>query len=72
MASIMKATEQDFADLAAAANLAKDSGDAELAHRLDILARKANASCTNKKFPVAPFLHGASGITWQQVPSCLI
>lgn len=72
MAAIMKATEQDFTDLATAAQLAKDSGDQKLADRLDILARKANANITNTKFPVNPFLSGAKGISWRQVPSCLI
>lgn len=72
MAAIMKATEQDFTDLAEAAQLALDSGDRELAMRLDILARKANANISNRKFAPIKRLCRGNNISWREVPSTFI
>lgn len=67
-------TEQDFTDLAEAANLALADGQPELAQRLDRLARIANL------FLSTQFANLATGglrppgpkKTWRDIPSTLI
>ncbi|RKZ87366.1 MAG: hypothetical protein DRQ39_04315 [Gammaproteobacteria bacterium] len=66
----MRLTEQHFEDLASAAWLAKESGDDELAERLDVMARKANLECSRAEFAKIPSLgsHGPR-LEWQDMPS---
>lgn len=66
----MRLTEQHFEDLADAAWLAKDHGSAELAERLDIMARKANLECARAETAKLPSLgsHGPR-LKWQDMPS---
>ena len=66
----MRLTEQHFTDLADAAWLAKDHGSAELAERLDIMARKANLECTRIACPTVPGTASLeSRLKWQDMPS---
>lgn len=67
----MRLTQQHFEDLASAAWLAKDSGDDELAERMDIMARKANLEVTRMQNPETPFSSGVSRLKWQDMPSVL-
>jgi len=67
----MRLTEQHFEDIVSAAWLAKESGDEELAARLDIMARKANLECTRAYMRGIPTL-GSTGegrLKWQDMPS---
>lgn len=70
----MSYSEQDFSDLSEAAYFAQESGDAELAKRLDTLARKANADLSRQH--VLPYVKFGSGsrkkIRWQDMPSTLL
>ncbi len=66
----MRLTEQHFTDLADAAWLAKDHGSAELAERLDIMARKANLECARAQTSTMPM--GSTTVPrlkWQDMPS---
>jgi hypothetical protein len=64
--------EQDFADLQEAANNAYDSGDHELAERLDVLARKANAALTRDRMDGYDRISGVhEKVSWKDMPSCL-
>ena len=65
----MPYSEQDFKDLAFAVAIAEDDGDIELARRLDVLARKANADCTRQSTKGRRGLAGGSKpIRWQDMP----
>ena len=66
----MRLTEQHFTDLASAAWLAKESGDDELAVRLDVMARKANLECTRTSCPPIPGTASLEPrLKWQDMPS---
>lgn len=68
----MRLTEQHFNDLAAAAWLAKESGDDELADRLDVMARKANLEVSRAETAAfARFGSHGSRLKWQDMPSVL-
>lgn len=70
----MSYTEQQFKDLADAANLAQDAGQHGLAARLDVMARKVNAGLAYqgslKLAEGCPFR--PRQIRWQSVPSSLL
>lgn len=72
MASI-SISEKDFEALANAANLAYEQGKLELAEKLDIIARKANASLTNA--PITESRKNGFGridrLNWKEVPSTI-
>lgn len=73
MAQILGISEADFGALASAANAAMSRGDHETARRLDVMARKANASLSNTKYAaIAIWAPKPRAIRWGEVPSTLV
>lgn len=72
-ASIRSVSEDDFDALAWAANEAAKQGDRTRAQRLDVMARKANASLAFAKYAaLAAFCPRPTRLRWMEVPSTLI
>lgn len=71
-AHIRSITEEDFAALAWAANVALNAGDAVLANRLDCMARKANAALAYQaNAHLAIWAKAPRALRWTEVPSTL-
>jgi hypothetical protein len=72
---IINVGEQDFDDVADAANDALHAGDKEKAHRLDKLARKINASLstqrTRKRLGNPMRMPDEKPLRWQDVDTVL-
>jgi hypothetical protein len=72
MSPTMTALQQQFEDLARAANMANDAGLKDLAGRLDRMARTANARCSNYELRyLRNFTTNSKGLTWRDVPTTL-
>lgn len=71
----VRVSQEDFENVAIAANNADRKGDQELALALDKLARKINAALTrreNLKWTKMGPVSGQKQIGWEDVPSILV
>ncbi len=62
--------ESDFEALAAAANDAYESGDHQLADRLDKIARKLNAALSRQS--VSPMFKVGESFGWTDAPTTIV